>query len=207
MDFPPVARFSARKRRTARAAQFALPLAATVVALVLASSLLPAPAPAVRTMHPPTMMRDISPAAAALPTLALPAPPAEVAPAAVEQPQVEAAPVAASWGIGIGAFGWQAELDACQWVLLDMVASVPLPIVAAHNYCGGGIVLEMQPGDTVTLSGYGYDGTYVVTGSRDAWTGSDAASAVAGMDGEVVLQTCYWNDDGTERLVSLRLVG
>jgi hypothetical protein len=151
------------------------------------------------------MLRDLSPAPA-LPTLALPEPPAAVAPAAVEQQEIEvdAAPVASSWSIGVSAFGWQAELDACQWVLLDMVASVPLPIVAAHNYCGGGIVLEMEPGDTVSLSGYGFDGTYVVTGSRDAWTGGDAASAVAGMDGEVVLQTCYWNDDGTERLVSLR---
>lgn len=205
MEFPTSSRFSAHKRRTNRAAQFALPLVAAVAALVLAGSLVPASAAPVRTLHAPALVRDVSPAAA-LPTLALPA---EVAPAAVEQAAVEEAPapVAASWSIGIGAFGWQAELDACQWVLLDMVASVPLPIVAAHNYCGGGIVLEMQPGDTVTLSGYGYDGTYVVTGSRDAWTGADAASAVAGMDGEVVLQTCYWNDDGTERLVSLRLIG
>lgn len=203
MDFPTSALVSARKRRSTRALQFALPVVAAVAALVLAGSLVPAPALAARTQHAPTTFREFSPAAV-LPTLALPA---EVPPAVVEEAVVEAAPVAASWSIGIGAFGWQAELDACQWVLLDLVSSVPLPIVAAHNYCGGGIVLEMQPGDTVTLSGYGYDGTYVVTGSRDAWTGADAASAVAGMDGEVVLQTCYWNDDGTERLVSLRLIG
>ncbi len=203
MDFPTTSLFSARKRRTIAASRAVLPLAAAIVALVLAGSLLPTPAVQARTLTAAPATRDVS-VAAALPTLALPA---AAAPAAVVEPAIaEAAPapVASSWNIGISAFGWQAELDACQWVLLDMVASVPLPIVAAHNYCGGGIVLEMEPGDTVTLSGYGYDGTYVVTGYRDAWTGADAASAVSGMDGEVVLQTCYWNDDGTERLVSLR---
>jgi hypothetical protein len=65
----------------------------------------------------------------------------------------------------------------------------------------------MQVGDTVTLGGYGVDGVYVVTGDRQAWSGSDAASAISGMDGDIILQTCYWDDDGTERLVSLQRVG
>ena len=207
MDYPKSLLPGAPKRRLVHASRLALVLSAAVVALAVTWSVIPAPVVEARTLaETPTLLRASS--FLDLPTLALPVAPAVVAPAAVEEPVVEPdpAPVAASWGIGIGAFGWQAELDACQWVLLDMVASVPLPIVAAHNYCGGGIVLEMQPGDTVTLSGYGYDGTYVVTGSRDAWTGTDAASAVGGMDGDVVLQTCYWDDDGTERLVSLRRI-
>ena len=125
----------------------------------------------------------------------------------VEQPAALPQPVVPSWSIGITAFGWQQELDACQWVLMDMVAEVPLPIVAAHNYCGGDIVLDMALGDTVTLGGYGFDGTYVVTSAKDAWAGDDAAVAISGMAGEVILQTCYWVNDGTERLVGLQRVG
>jgi hypothetical protein len=201
---------NARNRLAARAARLALPIAAGILAAAISWSVIAVPAATAEPQAIAAPQRtedphDFVPAYAEveLPTLSLPEAETETA-AAPEEPS---APAASSWQIGISAFGWQAELDACQWVLMDMVASVPLPIVAAHNYCGGGIVLEMQPGDTVTLGGYGYDGVYVVTGSRDAWSGGDAAVAVSGMDGDVVLQTCYWDDDGTERLVSLRRIG
>lgn len=200
--------FGALKRRNA--ARVLLPLAAAALALAISWTVITAPAAAVESQAPVDPARDsaahdVVPAALptdiSLPTLALPV----EAPAA---PAVEIAPVAVpSWQIGITSFGWQAELDACQWVLMDMVASVPLPIVAAHNYCGGGIVLEMQYGDTVTLSGYGLDGVYAVTGDRQASTGTDAATAISGMGGDVILQTCYWDNDGSERLVSLQRVG
>ena len=199
--------FSARKLRTINPKRLILPFAVAALAVGIVWSAIPAPAePAQALVQQPY---DWSPVGfdSELPTLSLPVEaPAVVAP--VVEPAVEAAPepVSSSYSIGITAFGWQNELDACQWVLMDMVAEVSLPIVAAHNYCGGGVVLEMQAGDSVTLGGYGYDGTYVVTGSRDASAGGSAAEAVAGMDGDVVLQTCYWEDNGTLRLVSLRRV-
>ena len=197
-----------------RARKLALPIAVSALALAISWAAVaapPAPTELRALVAPPRVSdpHDFVPASveAALSTLA---PPVVEPVAATLEEAVDAAPaapVASSWQIGVTAFGWQAELDACQWVLMDMVAEVTIPIVAAHNYCGGGIVLEMQVGDTVTLGGYGVDGVYVVTGDRQAWSGSDAASAISGMDGDIILQTCYWDDDGTERLVSLQRVG
>jgi hypothetical protein len=185
----------------------ATPILTGALALVLMSTLVASPeqsaearesiaprAEAVAVVHP-------APLALQLPTLAL-EPAIEAAPAPAPAPA--AAP--ASWSISIGAVGLQAELDQCQWVRMDFSSAVPLPVVGAHNYCGGDIVLSMGVGETVTLAGAGLDGSYVVTGSRDAWTDSPAADAIAGMGGDVILQTCYWANDGSERLVSLQRI-
>lgn len=108
------------------------------------------------------------------------------------------------WSIAITAVGLQAEVDQCQWVLMDFSSAVPLPIVAAHNFCGGGIVLEMVPGQRVVLSGAGLDGAYTVVASKDAWADQDAADALSGLAGDVILQTCYWEDNGHLSLVALQ---
>jgi hypothetical protein len=211
VSIPNTGFFRARNRRSA--ARLILPIAATALSLAVIWAAAPTPLSA-KSVTSVAAGSSSTKVVGEPPTLALPIEaPATVEPTveAVVEPAVEvvAEPLpaqAASWSIGITSFGWQTELDACQWVLMDMTADVPLPIVAAHNYCGGGIVLEMGVGDTVTLSGYGLDGTYAVVGDRDAWAGSNAAEAIAGMAGDVVLQTCYWDDDGTERLVSLQRV-
>lgn len=105
------------------------------------------------------------------------------------------------YSIAIDTTGYQTELDACDWVRMDLTAAAP--IVGAHNYCGGDVVLGMQPGDTVVLSGEGLDGTYVVTEIRDAVAGGSASLATAGMEVAAILQTCYWGDDDAVRLVGL----
>jgi hypothetical protein len=115
-------------------------------------------------------------------------------------------PPTIDWSIAIATVGLQAEIDACQWVRMDFTSDVPVPIVAAHNFCGGGIVLEMVPGQTVALSGTGLDGTYLVVGSKDAWADEDAVDAIAGLSGDVILQTCYWEDDGHLILVALQRI-
>ena len=84
-----------------------------------------------------------------------------------------------------------------------MDLSAIAPIVGAHNYCGGGIVLEMAEGDTVTLTGTQLDGAYRVTGEREAHAGDNAATATEGLVADVILQTCHWNSGGRERLLSL----
>lgn len=109
--------------------------------------------------------------------------------------------ITGSWEITIDTRGYQAEIDKCLWVRMDLGAAAP--IVGAHNYCGGGVVLRMAVGDTVTLRGAALDGTYTVTGERDANAGDLAADATAGITADVILQTCYWTNDGSERLVSL----
>jgi len=135
--------------------------------------------------------------------VALPAP----ATAAVDFSASTATPSAlattgpASWAIAVDIRGYQPEIDECLWVRMDLGGHAP--IVGAHNYCGGGIVLEMKFGDVVTMTGTELDGRYLVSDARDARAGDIAATAIKGMVGSLILQTCYWSDDGTVRLVGL----
>lgn len=141
-----------------------------------------------------------------LPTLVEPATLVAGAQTTASSPSADLAATGPSaWAISIDTTGYQAEIDECLWVRMDLGAAAP--IVGAHNYCGGGIVLEMQLGHTVDLVGTGLDGSYVVTESRDARGGDPAAAATAGMTASVILQTCYWIDDGSVRLLGLQRVG
>lgn len=105
------------------------------------------------------------------------------------------------WNIDIATAGYQTELDACLWVRMDLGAAAP--IVGAHNYCGGSIVLDMAIGDTVTLRGTSLDGEYTVEESRDARAGDNAAAVTEGMAVDAILQTCYVNSSGKARLLGL----
>ena len=107
----------------------------------------------------------------------------------------------AEWLIAIDTTGYQAEIDSCLWVRMDL--GTHAPVVGAHNYCGGDIVLGMAIGDSVTLSGAGLDGAYRVVSARDARAGDNAQAATDGLGGAVILQTCYWGANGAERLVAL----
>jgi hypothetical protein len=141
------------------------------------------------------------------------APPTDAPPVA-PAPQAEASASSSSakaargakpdWSIHVTAAGFQKELDACQWVRMDLGA--PAPIVGAHNYCGGSIVLQMRTGDTVTLAGKGVSGNYVMTGARVAHAGDVVETVTAGMSADVILQTCWQNSGGRERLVELTRV-
>jgi hypothetical protein len=146
-----------------------------------------------------------SPSATVVPAAAEPPPavelPAPVADTSASVPQALAQSGSAAWAIHIDTTGYQAEINQCLWVRMDL--GTPAPIVGAHNFCGGGQVLHMSIGDRVTLTGTGLDGTYVVSDSRDAHSGDNAFTATAGMLAVVILQTCYWSDDGAERLVGL----
>ena len=110
----------------------------------------------------------------------------------------------ASWSVSIDTRGHQAEIDQCLWVRMDVGGHAP--IVGAHNYCGGGVVLDMALGDVVTLAGTELDGAYVVSDARDARAGDAAAAAIDGVEGQVILQTCYWGGNGRVRLVGLVLL-
>jgi len=105
------------------------------------------------------------------------------------------------WTITVDTIGYQDALDACLWTRMDFDGVVP--IVGAHNFCGGDIVLDMKVGEIVHLSGADVDGTYVVTGDRQVFPGDDAIEATAGLDSPVLLQTCYWDVEQGMRLVSL----
>ena len=117
-------------------------------------------------------------------------------------PGSAAAPVAPAplYSIMVTARGHQAELDSCQWVRMDVSAIAP--IVGAHNFCHGDIVLAMAVGEIVTVTGTDLDGDYQITGSRDAHAGDNAAQATAGLTGDIIFQTCYWDSTKGLRLVT-----
>jgi hypothetical protein len=129
-------------------------------------------------------------------------PSVERLPAASERPS----PVAPSpdWTIQVDTTGYQDELNQCLWVRMDFIDVVP--IVGKHNYCGGDIVLTMTLGQTVHLAGLGLDGTYIVTGDRQVFSGEQATVATANLTADVILQTCYWNKSQGMRFVTLSLL-
>jgi hypothetical protein len=182
-------------------ARHALGVAVGVVAVAGAALpviLLGAVAPGAPTAAPSPYSAPAGPSSTpSFPPETLPAPAADIVPTV--------APVVVAdtgWSIAVGATGYQAELDACQWVRMDIGAVAP--IVGAHTSCGGEIVLQMMPGQAVALSGAGLDGAYVVAESRDAHVGDVAATATAGMSADVILQTCYPGGDDRVRLVAVR---
>lgn len=160
----------------------------------------PTAAPASDARPEPGPSSEPDPSATPTPT-ALPSPAvsADASPGPTPTPSGE--PGSRVWTIAIDTRGYQAEIDQCLWVRMDLGAAAPL--VGAHNYCGGGVVLEMAVGDTVVLTGEDLDGTYRVTEERLAHAGDPAAGATEGITASVILQTCFWEDDGRERLLAL----
>lgn len=154
------------------------------------------------TTSSPAAMPLGSSTTAAVPTAVSAGPSAAVVrtPSAIQAVPASSEP-AAFW-IVITATGYQAELNACQSVRMDLLGTAPF--VGAHTSCGGAEVLTMKVGDLVTLVGQGLDGNYRVVGARDAHAGDLATTATAGMTASVVLQTCYRGIGGRERLVALQ---
>ncbi len=190
----------------ARSARLVVAGGAVVVLAIFAGfALSPALAQPVPASAPAAL---VSPSPSAATPLAIPTETPSPAPVVLPSPASAATaatepPVATdpNWSIRIGATGYQTELDACQWVRMDLAAVAS--IVGAHNSCGGAIVITMEAGDPVSLAGQGLDGAYVVAEARDAHAGDVAAAATAGMTADVILQTCYSGTGGRVRLVAL----
>lgn len=176
----------------------AAPVSSDAVAAASTPGVLVAPGPHASSAPAPAAVDEV-PALAPLPE----APAAAISESAAPLDPASVPVDGETWQITIDTVGYQAEIDACLWVRMNLGG--PAPIVGAHNYCGGGIVLDMMIGETVTLAGTELDGTYVVTEARDARVGDSARGATAGMAADVILQTCYWDSDGRLRLVGLTL--
>lgn len=103
-----------------------------------------------------------------------------------------AATVAASgtdYSFGVYQAGHQEALDRCNgWVWEDFGGYGR--VVSSHNHCGGAVVLGLEVGDTVQLSGYG-EGTYVVTRLKTVSKGAPATV----LEGRLWMQTCLWEGD------------
>lgn len=97
--------------------------------------------------------------------------------------------------IRLGGEGDRRALDRCDGTFIEMVSyrmtDVP-PVYAAHNNCGGDVILSWQLGDTVRIDGR--DALYTVVEERHTpkWS---MVTKLRGMAGELVVQTCYYGQD------------
>lgn len=150
-----------------------------------------------------------------------PAPPAKPTPPAQPAPaSTSAAPAAGSpapgrpaepatprpvWTTYVANTGSQATIDLCAGGLTSFRGDdgnpyFSVPYLTIHNNCGGAPILDLRAGDVVAITGGGVEGRYEVVDSRDVSQGA-TTSAVAGLAGDVYLQTCYFNS------TTMRIVG
>lgn len=98
--------------------------------------------------------------------------------------------------VRLGGLGGMPELDQCtgEYIEVESYRVVPdlPPVYAAHNNCGGDVMLSWKQGSIVRVDGT--DDLYVVGEERHTpkWT---ELSSLEGMDGEFILQTCFYGED------------
>ncbi|MFJ4998140.1 hypothetical protein ACIP5T_08305 [Microbacterium sp. NPDC088619] len=108
--------------------------------------------------------------------------------------------------IRLGAEGGMVELDHCDGTFTEMVSyriDDVLPLFAAHNNCGGDVILGWELGQRVMVEGS--DIVYEVVEERHTPKWSDV-EALAGMTGEFMVQTCFYGENKM-RFLSLAPVG
>lgn len=91
--------------------------------------------------------------------------------------------------------GGMPELDKCDGGFTEMVSyreDGVLPLYAAHNNCGGDIILGWDLGQQVRIKGSTV--IYEVVEERHTPRWSDA-ERLKGMKGEFMLQTCYYGQN------------
>ncbi|PPG02684.1 hypothetical protein C5E06_09530 [Pseudoclavibacter sp. RFBI5] len=109
--------------------------------------------------------------------------------------------------VALGVQGGQDELDWCDGTFIEMVSyqsaeNVP-PVYAAHNNCGGDVVLNWTVGTQLTIDGR--PGTYEVVEVRNTekhWVTTDE---LVGLQGELALQSCFYGENRMQ-FVGLELV-
>jgi hypothetical protein len=108
--------------------------------------------------------------------------------------------------IRLGVEGGMSELDRCDGTFTEMVSyrvDDVLPLYAAHNICGGGIILGWPIGQHIRVAGS--DVVYEVVEERftPKWSHVDV---LKGMSGEFMLQTCVFGENRM-RILGLAPVG
>ncbi len=96
--------------------------------------------------------------------------------------------------VNIANQGGSKEMDYCADGFTEMIYYEGLEgrtLLSRHNNCGGDIVLPMEVGDHVIIAG---DQEYVITELRDT-TKETTTAAINNMNGEVILQSCYWHEN------------
>lgn len=97
--------------------------------------------------------------------------------------------------IVLGGKGGGKEVDACSGSFIEMEAYRPgldIPWYSAHNNCKGQDILPLQVGNEFIVEG---QGKYVVTDFKEKHKEGTFVSDLAGIQGDIILQTCYWNSN------------
>lgn len=107
--------------------------------------------------------------------------------------------------IRLGGEGGMRELDRCDGSFTEMIGyrseGVP-PLFAAHNNCGGDVILGWEIGQRVAVAGS--DVVYEVVEERHTpkWSGVDR---LVGMSGEFMVQTCFYGENRMRFLALARV--
>jgi hypothetical protein len=96
--------------------------------------------------------------------------------------------------ITLGPEGGIRDLDQCDGTFTEMISyrtADVLPLYAAHNKCGGDIILGWELGDRIRVAGS--DVVYEVVEERHTpkWSRVDT---LRGMTGEFMVQTCFYGE-------------
>lgn len=95
----------------------------------------------------------------------------------------------------LGGSGGKAMVDRCDGTFTEMTSyereGVP-PVWAAHNNCGGDIILPLEIGDEIILDRHGDEGTYRVVDVRETPKVWVTTAALIGLQGELALQSCFY---------------
>jgi hypothetical protein len=90
--------------------------------------------------------------------------------------------------------GGEPEMDACANGFTNMTVYKNLgehKLLSQHNHCGGDIIIPMEQDDHVIIEG---DQEYVITELRET-TKTSRTSEIKDMNGEVILQSCYYREN------------
>ena len=97
--------------------------------------------------------------------------------------------------VTLGPLGGKREMNWCDGRFIELesyrISGVP-PVYAAHNNCGGDIILSWNIGDHVQIAGS--DTVYEVVEERHTKKWGNVGS-LRGMQGDLLLQTCYYGQD------------
>ncbi len=101
--------------------------------------------------------------------------------------------------VRLGDLGSEALMDACDgsFPQLESYAAQDglQPVYAAHNGCGGDVILPWSVGERVeVVAADGSASVYVVSDFRDVAKFGSSTRDVLGLTGSLLLQTCHWGD-------------
>lgn len=112
--------------------------------------------------------------------------------------------------VGLGETGRVELLDICDDQFYGMesyqVNAEIIPVYAAHNNCGGDVVLAWDKGDRIQIDGDGHSGLYEVVDVRITPKTWATTADLVGLQGEFALQSCYYGVDEM-RFLGLAPVG